>query len=277
MKKTRREKKEIRAVIIRIIIGICFIFPLLIAFVFSFVPDEKLYGLPSLSTIIETFTIDNYKWVLTNVPILRYVGNSLVMCLIVIVSSLLIASLAAYAFSFLRFKGKDFLFSLILVAMMIPGQVVTIANFLTIRGMGLVNTYLGLSLPFMIGGTAVFLMRQSYLSLPKEIKEASLIDGCGEWNFLFHFAIPLSKPSLASLAIMTFIDIFNAYFWPLLVSRDKSMFTIQIGIATLNTAEVPTYGKLLAGAVLALILPIGMFIIGQDYIVKGMTAGSVKG
>lgn len=281
MKQTKRvsarERKSRWGFGFRLFLGICFISPLLLALVFSFVPDEELYGLPTVEKILETLTFDNYRWAFANIPILRYVTNSLVMCIVVIGSQLLLASLAAYAFSFFNFKGKDFLFNIILVAMMIPGQVVIIANFLTVRGWGLVNTYLGLCLPSLIGGKAIFMMRQSFLTLPRELKEATMIDGCGEMGFLFRFAIPLSLPSLASLAMMLFIDIFNAYMWPLLVSRDSTMYTVQVGMATLVGGETPTYGRTLAGAVLSLIVPVGMFLIGQDYLIKGMTKGAVKG
>lgn len=262
---------------LKLFVGLIFISPVLLAFVFSFVPDEELYNLPTISRIIESFTIDNYRWVFTNVPILRYITNSLVMCLIVIVMQILIAAITAYAFAYFDFKCKNLLFSLVLVAMMIPSQVTIIANFLTVRNAGFVNTYLGLTLPSMVGCKSIFMLRQSYLTLPKDLREATLMDGCGDIRFLVQFAFPLSLPTVASLAIMVFIDIYNAYLWPLLVSRDSSMFTVQLGMAALVGGELPTYGRMFAGAVLSIAVPIVAFIIGQDYLIKGMTKGAVKG
>ena len=262
---------------IRLFLGITFILPIIIGFVFSFVPNEELYGLPTVETVLRTFTFENYEWVFKNTLMLRWVSNSLIMCLVCIVIQLIVASLAAYAFSFFKFKGKDTLFQIILVGMMIPFQVIVIANFMTVRDWGLVNTYLGLCLPSLIAGRTIFMMRQSFLTLPRELKEAAVMDGCGEMRFLFRFAIPLSMPSIAALAMMIFIDIFNAYMWPLLISRNVDMYTVQVGMVAMMGDEIPTYGRSLAGAMLAIALPVLMFLIGQDYLVKGMTSGSVKG
>jgi len=263
--------------LLKLFLGIIFISPILLAVLYSFVPDDDLYILPSISTIIEHFTIDNYRWIFDNVPMLRYVSNSVVMSLIVIVAQVVLATITAYAFAFFDFKGKDALFSVILVAMMIPSQVTIIANFLTIRNLDLVNSFLGLTLPSMVGCKAIFMLRQSYLTLPRELKEATLMDGCGEIRFLAQFAVPLSLPTIASLAIMVFIDIYNAYLWPLLVARNSEMYTVQIGMATLIGGELPIYGRMFAGAVLSIVVPVIAFIIGQDYLIKGMTKGAVKG
>lgn len=262
---------------LRLLLGICFIAPILMAVLFSFLPNEMLNGLPNVSKIVDSLTVDNYAWVFKNVPILRYVTNSLVMCLIIIVAQVIISSLSAYAFSFFRFRGKDFLFQLILIAMMIPGQVVTICNFLTVKNAHLLNTYIGLCLPYMIGGTAVFMMRQYYLTIPRELKEASMLDGCGDLRFLFQIVAPLSIPTIAALSIYLFIDIYNMYFWPLLVGQEQKMYTIQIGMSVLAGGENIQYGRILAGSVISIIIPVITFLIGQDYLIKGMTAGAVKG
>ena len=262
---------------IRIVLGICFISPILMAVVFSFLPDEMLNGLPQIDKIVESLTLENYMWIFQHIPILRYVTNSLVMCVIIIVAQVIIASLSAYAFSFFHFKGKDFLFNLILIAMMIPGQVVTICNFLTVKNAHLLNTYIGLCLPYFIGGTAVFMMRQYYLTIPKELKEASMIDGCSDLRFLFQIIVPLSVPTIAALAIYLFIDVYNMYLWPLLVGQDQDMFTIQIGMSMLVGGDYIQYGRVLAGAVISILIPVITFFIGQDYLIKGMTSGAVKG
>ena len=247
MKKTDaslRLRKQRIGVAWKTMLGICFIFPVLIAFFFSFLPNNKLLGLPTLQTFFEFFTFENYQWVFANIPIFKYVTNSLQMCLIVIVAQSITACLAAYAFAFFKFKGKDTLFQIILIAMMVPGEVCTICNFLTVRDMGLVNT---------------------------------MMDGCGEIRYMLQFAVPLSIPTIASLAITTFISVFNAYLWPLLVSRSPEHYTVQIGMALLVDHEVPTYGRQLAGAVLCMIIPIIFFVIFQSYMVKGLTKGAVKG
>ena len=272
-----RMRKQRFGVAWKTLLGICFMLPVLIAFFFSFLPNDKVLGLPTLQTFFEFFTFENYQWVFKNIPILKYVTNSLQMCLIVIVVQSITACLAAYAFAFFKFKGKDTLFQIILIAMMVPGEVCTICNFLTVRDMGLVNTMLGLTIVSLTSCNFIFLMRQSYLSLPGEMREATMMDGCGEIRYMLQFAVPLSIPTIASLSITTFISVFNSYLWPLLVSRSPEHYTVQIGMALLVDHETPTYGRQLAGAVLCMIIPIIFFIIFQSYMVKGLTKGAVKG
>ncbi|MBO4409340.1 MAG: carbohydrate ABC transporter permease [Spirochaetales bacterium] len=274
----KHKTKEKIGVAIKIIIGLMFVSPIFIGLVFSFVPDEELYALPTFRTIVDNFSVNNYIKVFKTLPIFSYIKTSLVMCAIVIVAQVVISSLSAYAFAFFKFPAKNLLFTLVLIAMMVPGQVVTITNFLTIRRMGLLNTYLGLTLVSFAGGRSLFMFRQSYMSLPYEMKEAATVDGCSELRYLFQFAIPLSLPSISSISIMLFIGEFNAYLWPLLVSRKPQMYTIQIGMAQMIGSDaIPNYGRMMAVAMLSLIIPIIVFIIGEDYLIAGMTRGAVKG
>jgi sn-glycerol 3-phosphate transport system permease protein len=274
-------KKKTRGniiLVVKILLGILFISPIFIGLVFSFVPDKELYALPTVSTIVENFTFTNYLKVFKSLPIFDYIKTSLIMCAMVIVSQVVISSLAAYAFAFFKFKGRDFLFTLVLIAMMIPSQVVTITNFLTIRNLGLINSYLGLSIVSFAGGRSLFMFRQSYLSLPKEMKESAIVDGCGDMRYLWRFAIPLTLPTVASVSIMLFIGEFNAYLWPLLISRNPNKYTIQIGMAQMIGSDaIPTYGRMMAFAMLSLVIPIVAFLVGQDYLIEGMTKGAIKG
>lgn len=276
-KLTRKRRQEIISVSLKTAMGIAFILPVLIALVFSFVPNEKLYGLPSFQTILEFFTFENYEWIFKNIPILKYVSNSLTMCFIIIIAQTVVACLASYAFAFFNFKGKDTIFHLLLVAMMVPGEVCTIANFLTVRKFGMLDTMLGMVIVSLVSCHAIFMMRQSYLSMPRELREAAMIDGCGELRYLLQFAVPLSIPTICSLAITTFIGVFNAYLWPLLIARSPDKYTVQIGMALLIDNEVPAYGRSMAGAVLCMIIPVIVFIIFQSYMIKGLTKGAVKG
>lgn len=263
---------------LRLLLGVVFITPVLLALVLSFVPDSLLdTGLPTMHEIVNNLTLDNYKWLFSNVPVMNYVKNSLMMCAIVIVTHAVFGSMGAYAFAFYEFKGKKFFFQLMILAMTIPGEVCTICNFLTVKNMGLLSTMVGLTITSWCSCHTVFMLRQCYLSLPKEIKESAMLDGCGEIGYFWRFAIPLSMPTLASMSITSFIGIFNAYLWPLIVARDPSMYTINIGMGVLFTAEVPTYGRFMAGAMASMLLPIIIFIIFQKQIVRGMTKGAVKG
>ncbi len=274
----KHKTKERIGVIIKVIIGVLFISPILVGFVFSFVPDDELYALPTVSTVINNLTFNNYVKVFKTLPIMYYVKTSLVMCLIVIVAQIITSSLAAYSFAFFKFRGRNLLFTIVLIAMMVPGQVVTITNFLTVRKLGLLNTYLGLTITSFAGGRSLFLFRQSYLSLPKEMKEAATVDGCSSLRYLWQFAIPLSLPSVASISITLFIGEFNAYLWPLLISRKPQMYTIQIGMAQMIGSDaIPTYGRMMAFAMLSLVIPVIVFLVGYDYLIAGMTRGAVKG
>ena len=160
---------------------------------------------------------------------------------------------------------------------MIPGEVVVITNFVTVQNLGLTNTYLGLIITSLVGGTSIFMMRQYFLTLSKDFKEAATLDGCGDIGFLFRIALPLSLPTLSSLAVYLFVSIYNAYFWPLLVTTKSTMRTVQVGVAQLVAGDVVDYSQILASAMIAIIPTVIAYIFGQDYIIKGMTAGGVKG
>ncbi|MEG1773229.1 MAG: carbohydrate ABC transporter permease [Oscillospiraceae bacterium] len=260
----------------KVLIGIAFIFPLIICLLFSFQPESELGTFP-LRLFTANPTLSNFAEVFRSVPLLHFLKNSLVVCLITITSQVVLSSFAAYAFVFFEFPGKNLLFSIILASMMIPGDIVIITNFLTVQNMGLLNSYAGLALPSLISGTAIFMMRQYYRTLPKDFKEAAIIDCCSDMGFLFRIALPLSVPTIAALSIYLFVGIYNQYFWPMLVTNKNSWRTIQVGIGLLVQGDTLQYGHLLAGALVCIVPPVLLFIFGQDYIIKGMTSGGVKG
>lgn len=272
----KRKAGETTTWIVKALIGIAFISPLIIGVLFSIQSDDEL-GMYPLVLITQNPTLENYIAVFQKVPLVSYLKNSFIMCSICIVAQVVISTLAAYGFVFFKFPGKNFLFTLILTTMMIPGEVVVITNYITIQQLGLVNSYLGLVLPSLISGTAIFLMRQYFLTLPRDFKEAATIDGCGDMRFLFQVAIPLSIPTISSLAVYLFVQIYNQFFWPLLVTNTAEWRTVQIGISFLVTGDIISYGRILAGATVAIIPSVLIYIFGQDYIIKGMTAGGVKG
>ncbi len=273
----RKDWLGVLGFIAKLILGLLFISPLLVGLVFSFVPSRLLNNLPDLETVLGNLTLENYKWIMGYIPIFRFLGNSFVVCAVIIVVQVILSSFAAYAFSFFRFRGSKILFQIILIAMMIPAEVTVIANYLTIQSMNLVNTYAGLCAISLLSGTSIFMMRQSYMQIPRELKEASLVDGCSDMRFLFRIAMPLTVPAIASLAIFLFISAYNMYFWPMLVAQNTDKQTIQIGMAMLVGTENVEYGHVLAGAMLSIVIPVAAFIIGQDYLIKGMTSGAVKG
>lgn len=259
----------------KILFGLIWILPIFLALIFSFYPNISFMKIP-LSVTTDTVTIENYIYIFQNVPIIRYLTNTMIMILICIPCQVILSSSAAYAFSFLNFPMKETLFSIMLAGMMIPGEVTLVANYMTVQKLGLIDTYLGMVVTSLAGAGSIFMLRQSMLSIPKELSEAALMDGCGKFRFYVKFALPLSKSILSAMMITSFIGTYNAYFWPLLVTTKDEFRPIQLGMAQLVSDAYSRYGFVLAGAFVSMLIPVVMFFFGQDKIVEGMTAGAVK-
>lgn len=274
---SKRKAKRVASYLLKVVLGLVIISPVIICLSFALKPATELMGVGYAKLFPENPTLENFKWVISEVPVLTYLKNTMIQCALVIVSQLALCSAAAYALTFFDFKGKNLLFTIILTSMMIPGDVVVITNYIQIQHWNLTDTHFGMAVPYFVGGMGIFLMRQFYLTLPRDLKDAADIDGCGDMGFFFRIAVPLSVPSLASLAIYEFIAIYNRYFWPLLVTSSDSMRTVQIGMAMLNSGESGKPSYVLAGAAMCIIPAVIVFIIGQKYLIKGMTAGAVKG
>lgn len=260
----------------KLLVGVLVISPILLGVSFSFMSPSELASIPPHLVPHEPVTY-TYQKVLQSIPLFRFLGNSMIVCTIVIVGQILTCSLAAYAFSFFHFKGQRILFLAVLATMMIPVDSIIIANYLTISKLKLSDTYIALVAPYLTSAMGIFLMRQSFLTIPKELHEAATVDGCGHFRFWFSIVMPISKPAIASLGVYIFIQTYNQFLWPLLVTNTNNMRTVQIGMSILREAEAVDYGTVLAGAVMVLIPSVFVFIVGQKYLVKGMTAGSVKG
>lgn len=220
---------------------------------------------------------ENYLLVLNTIPVGRFLTNSFVVAGAIMIGQLLTASLAAYAFSFLRFTGKSLLFGLFLSTMMIPWEVTVIPNYLTIKGWGWINSYQALIAPFLASAFGTFLLRQFFLQLPKELFEAARIDGCGHLRSFVQLVLPLSRPALGTLAVYSFLSHWNMYLWPLLVTNTPAMRTVQIGVGMLQFEENTAWNLVLAGIMTMLLPSLLLLVIGLKQLVRGMTAGAVKG
>lgn len=270
------KRNKVIITVISIIVGLIIIAPLLYALSLSFMTAGEMSQYP-LKLIPSEVTLSNFEKALSTVPLAKFIGNSFIVSIFVTVGQVITTSLAAYAFAFYDFKGKKLLFLMVLSTMMIPAETTVISNFLTVSSWGWNDSLKVLIVPFLTSAMGIFLIRQFYLTIPKELKEASKIDGCNNFMFLIKILLPISKPAIASLSIYTFINTWNQYLWPLLTINNNSKRTVQIGISMLQFSEGKNYGVVLAGAILILIPSILIFIIGQKSLVKGMTAGSVKG
>nr|WP_322906192.1 MULTISPECIES: carbohydrate ABC transporter permease [unclassified Paenibacillus] len=223
------------------------------------------------------WNVQNFIDVLNTIPILRFMTNSLLTSLIITIGQLATSCMAAYAFAFLRFPGRKLLFSLFLATMMIPWEVTIIPNYLTVRSWNWLDSYAGLTVPFLATAFGTFLMRQFFMQLPKELMEAARIDGCGHLRIFASLVVPLSIPGLATLGVYSFLTHWNMYLWPLLITNSDSMRTVQIGVSMLQFAESTAWNVVMAGIVLVLLPSLILLAVGLGRLVGGLTAGSLKG
>jgi sn-glycerol 3-phosphate transport system permease protein len=271
-----RTRKSALSFAFKLIIGLVMVSPILFGFSFSFMSPAERAEIPPHLLPQEPVTY-TYERVVAQIPIIRLMANSLIVCAIIIAGQIITCGFAAFAFAFYRFRGNKLIFMIVLSTMMIPADAIIIANYLTISQFRLYDTYMGLVAPYLSSAMGIFLMRQFFLTIPRELHEAATIDGCRDLRFLFNVVLPISKPVIASLGVYIFIQTYNQFLWPLLVTNSNRMRTVQIGMSILKEAEIVDYGVVLAGAVLILIPSVLVFVIGQKYMVRGMTAGAVKG
>jgi sn-glycerol 3-phosphate transport system permease protein len=206
----------------------------------------------------------------------RYLFNSFVMASVITLGQLVTSSMAAYAFTFLRFPGRDYLFLAFLATMMVPLEVAIIPNFQTIQWLGWTDTYQGLVAPFLATGFGTFLLRQYFRTIPTELRDAAEMDGYGHFRFLWSVVVPLSAGALATLAVFAFIQAWNQYLWPLLVTNDPDMRTVQIGIAS-ETAQIDRINVAFAGTIISFLPMLLLVVAFQRYLVRGLLGGAVKG
>lgn len=259
-----------------ILFAIFVLFPLFFTFSSSLMTPEEtsVYPPPLLP---KGLYLGNVLTVLETVPILRFIINSFVVASLITIGQLILASTSAYAFSHLRFPGKTLIFALFMSTMMIPWEVTIIPNYLTIKSWEWLDTFQGLTLPFMATAFGTFLLRQFFRQLPHELFDAAKIDGCGYLRSFFKFVLPLSMPALGMLGIYAFLNAWNMYLWPLLVTNSDTMRTVQIGISMLQFEEFTSWNLVLAGVAIVLIPSLIMLIFGLKQLVQGITAGALKG
>ncbi|MBK8033482.1 MAG: carbohydrate ABC transporter permease [Chloroflexi bacterium] len=260
------------------IIALLIILPLLWGLSTSFKPKSEWF-LPQIFWIPRTFTLDNYQSILENpsLPITRWFLNSVLVASIITVLILAIDSIAAYAYARMEFPGKRILFGLLLATLFLPGVMFLVPNFLTVTSLGLLNNYAGVVLPALSGVFGVFFMRQFFESLPRELEEAAFIDGATRLQTFLLIALPLAKPALATLGIITFLGAWNDFLWPLLVLKDRTLLTLPPGLRTLQGAYTSEYGQMMAGAVITSIPVLILYLLLQRYIVESVQTTGLKG
>jgi sn-glycerol 3-phosphate transport system permease protein len=206
-----------------------------------------------------------------------YLRNSLIASAIIVAGQLTTSILAAYAFAFLRFPLKRTLFVVFLATMMIPFEVTFITNLTTVTDLGWYNTFAGLTVPFLAWGFGMFLLRQTFLQIPRDLQEAAVLDGYGHMRFLVRIALPLARPAVAALAVFSFLGAWNQYLWPLVVTgNNNSIRTVQIGLKLLQGTNPDQINVTLAGTIIAVVPMLILLVFFQKQLVRGLTAGAIK-
>lgn len=260
---------------ILILMVIIVIYPIYFAFTYTFMtPQEINSATPPLFP--NSFYTGNIKEVLETVPILRFIFNSFFISIVVMLGEILTATLAAYAFAFIDFKGKNILFALFLATLMVPWEVTIIPNYLTMESLGWMDTYKGLTIPHMATAFGIFLLRQFFLQLPKELIDAAKMDGAGHFKIFSSIVLPLSRPAIGTLAVYSFLKTWNQYLWPLLMTNSDELRTVQIGITMLKNEEYMSWNIILAGVSIVMLPSLLLLVFGIKQLVAGITAGAVK-
>lgn len=249
------------------------IVPLLYTIMMSIMPSDELYS-RFWPTHAEWYS---YVQVFTETKIPRHILNSFIVSISVTVLQMITCSMAAFAFSFLEFRGRQFVFICILATMMVPWEATIIANYLTVSSWGWLDTYKVLILPYGCGAMGVFLMRQNYLTFAKELHEAAKLDGCNNWRFLATIVIPLARPALGALGAYVFLQQWNQYLWPLLVTNSDNVRTVQIGVSQMYDIDSESISLMMSAVVVCLIPSLSIFVFMQKQLIEGLMAGAVKG
>lgn len=226
-------------------------------------------------------TLDNFRAALATGNFPRLLFNSTAIALFAAVANVLLDSMAAFAFSRLQFPGKDALFGLVLATMMLPAVVTIIPLFLIVKSLpggagGWLNTYLGIAMPGAATAFGIFLFRQYFDTLPRELDEAAMMDGAGPWWIYWHIALPLARPAAVTVAVYTFVFQWNDFLWPLVAATDSDMYTVQVGLSYFTTEHGVNWPLLMAGAVLVTLPVLVLYAALQRHFVGGLTMGSGK-
>ncbi|OGO55592.1 MAG: sugar ABC transporter permease [Chloroflexi bacterium RBG_16_69_14] len=219
----------------------------------------------------------NYGKVAEAFPLWRYLLNSLGVAAVSTTLQLLTSAMAAYAFARLTFRGRDKLFLLYLATLMIPIQVIILPLFVEMRYLGLVDSYPGLLLPTIATAFGTFLLRQAFLGLPRELEEAAFIDGAGHWTVFRRIVLPLSLPALATLGILAFMASWNSFLWPLVIVNSPDLLTLPVGLSNLQGRYTTSWNLVMAGATVAVVPILFVYLVAQKYVVRGVTLSGLKG
>lgn len=269
--------KMILTYILLALIAFLMLFPLLWLLSTAFKsPTENIFQFPP-QLLPNQPTVENFVTVWQNNPFGRYLLNSTIVAALTVTLNLIFCALAAYPLARLDFRGRDLIFTGVVTTIMIPFQIVMIPLYILTVNLGLKNSYLGVIFPAIASAFGIFLLRQAFLAVPKELEEAARIDGCSELGIWWHIMIPAIKPALVTLGIFVFIGSWSDFLWPLLVLDRPEYYTLPLGVATLAGTFSLNWRLIAAGSIISIVPAIGLFLILQKYIVPTDVATGVKG
>ena len=259
--------------LITAILALMTLFPLLWMLSIAFKPAAESF---SSSLIPNSPTFDNFIYVLTGVPFIRYMINSFVISATVTIVALFFHTMAGYALARLRFPGREIIFLSIFSTFLVSLPVVIVPLFIIVRAMGMLNSYAGLIIPAIFNAFGIFLLRQYYLSMPKEIEEAARIDGAGYWRIYWNIILPLSRPIMSALAILFFLANWNSFLWPLTIASDPDLWVVQVGIANFKSQYAASWNYMMAASTIDAIPTLVLFVIFQRQIMDSLKTSGLK-
>ncbi|GHG55072.1 sugar ABC transporter permease [Flavimobilis marinus] len=261
-----------------IVLGLLFVSPLIFMVVTSFKTRAEAGGIPP-AWIPDPFTTQAYESILnaSGTPVLRWFGNSLVAALANAAIVVVTAALAAYALARMQFRGRNLVFGAIIATLFVPPVILIIPNYLIVGELGWLNTLAAVVVPTAASAFGVFFLRQFFLSIPGELEEAARLDGANAWQIFAKIVLPLAKPALATLALLALLTNWNDFLWPVYVLFSPEMQTLPAGLSTLQSANAVRYDLLMAGAVIASVPVLILFVFLQRFIIEGVSRSGVKG
>jgi multiple sugar transport system permease protein len=256
-----------------VVICLLTVFPLVWMVSSAFKTGNDVY---TLNIIPEAPTLENFRYVFTELPFVRYMVNSFVVSATVTVVALFFHSMAAYALARLRFPGRELIFRLIFSTLLVSLPVILVPLFVLVRAMGMLNSYAGLIIPAIFNAFGIFLLRQFYLGVPRELEEAAILDGAGYWRVYANIILPLSRPILAALAVFFFLANWNSFLWPLTITSDQSLWVVQIGIVSFKQQYASAQNYIMAASTVVAMPTMILFFIFQRQLVESIKTSGLK-
>ncbi len=269
-----RGGRRIGRYVLLTVMAVVVLFPIYVMVIGAFKPFDKVLNDPLLPT---HFTFDTLRDAWDSGNLGRALWNSALVAVIVTFAQVVTSVFAAYAFVFLKFPGKSIVFAVFVATLLVPIEATLTVNRRTMEDLDWINSYQGLTVPFLATAFGIFMIRQVFMSIPKEMREAASMDGLGHFRFMWEVAVPLSRPTIGALATFAFLSSWNQYLWPVLITTDEDYNTVQTGLKALKQGGLTKPNIVIAGSIIVALPIVAVLIAFQRQLIRGLTAGAVKG